>query len=59
MLAKTVTKSIALFLKQFSQDVVRKVENVEVDGSTPKKEVKIADCGVIEVDEPFNVERED
>lgn len=38
---------------------MRKVENVEVDGSTPKKEVKIADCGVIEVDEPFNVERED
>ena len=38
---------------------MRKAENVEVDGSTPKKDVKIADCGIIEVDKPFNVEREE
>ena len=37
---------------------MRKIENVDVDGSTPRKEVKIADCGIIEVDKPFNVEKE-
>ena len=37
---------------------MRKVENVEVDGSTPKKDVKISDCGIIKVDKPFNVEKE-
>lgn len=39
-------------------EVVRKVENVAVNGSTPKKDVEIADCGVIKVHEPFNVEKE-
>lgn len=35
-----------------------KVQDVDVDGSTPKKDVKIADCGVLYVDKPFNVEKE-
>ncbi|XP_068694204.1 peptidyl-prolyl cis-trans isomerase B-like isoform X2 [Montipora capricornis] len=39
-------------------EVVRKVENVAVNGSTPKKDVEITDCGVIKVHEPFNVEKE-
>ena len=37
---------------------MRKIEDVDVDGSTPKKDVIIADCGTIEVDKPFNVEKE-
>lgn len=41
----------------FFQDVVRKVENVDVNGSSPQKDVKIAECGVIKVEEPFNVEK--
>ncbi|XP_074614746.1 peptidyl-prolyl cis-trans isomerase B-like [Acropora palmata] len=39
-------------------DVVRKVENVDVNGSSPQKDVKIAECGIIKVEEPFNVEKE-
>jgi len=39
-------------------DVVRAVENSKVDGSTPKEDIIIADCGVIEVDKPFNIEKE-
>lgn len=41
----------------FFQDVVRKVENVDVNGSSPQKDVKITECGVIKVEEPFNVEK--
>ena len=37
---------------------MRKIEDVDVDGSTPKKDVIIADCGTIEVDKPFNVDKE-
>ncbi|XP_033634765.1 peptidyl-prolyl cis-trans isomerase B-like [Asterias rubens] len=39
-------------------DVVRKIENTEVNNSAPKQEVVIADCGVIEVDKPFAVAKE-
>ena len=38
--------------------MVRKVDGVPVDGSTPKKDVIITESGVIEVDVPFNVEKE-
>ena len=41
------------------KDVVRKLENVDVDGSTPKKDCKIADSGIVHVEEPFNVEKDD
>ena len=41
------------------KDVVRKLENVDVDGSTPKEDCKIADSGIIHVEEPFNVEKDD
>ena len=37
---------------------MKKIEKVDVDGSTPKKEIKIADCGIIKVETPFNVEKE-
>ncbi|XP_033754400.1 peptidyl-prolyl cis-trans isomerase B-like [Pecten maximus] len=40
-------------------DVVRKIENLEVDienRDLPYSEVVISDCGVIEVDTPFDVE---
>ena len=41
-------------------DVVRKIESVHTDGrDKPKDEVKITDCGRIEVDEPFSVEKGD
>ncbi|XP_020625920.1 peptidyl-prolyl cis-trans isomerase B-like [Orbicella faveolata] len=39
-------------------DLVKKIQEVDVDGSTPKKDVKIADCGVLQVDKPFNVDKE-
>ncbi|XP_070542712.1 peptidyl-prolyl cis-trans isomerase 5-like [Ptychodera flava] len=39
-------------------DVVRKIENTPVAGSSPKDECVIADSGVIEVDEPYSVPKE-
>ncbi|KAJ7365825.1 hypothetical protein OS493_002546 [Desmophyllum pertusum] len=39
-------------------DVLRKVESIEVDGHTPKKDVKIADCGTMQLEKPFNVDKE-
>ena len=40
--------------------VVREVENNPTGAQDrPKKEVTIADCGEIEVAEPFSVEKED
>lgn len=32
------------------------MENVDVDGSSPKKDLLIADCGTIEFNPPFNIE---
>jgi len=41
-------------------DVVKKIEmNPTASGDRPVKEVKISDCGVIEVPEPFAVEKAD
>ena len=37
---------------------MRKIENVEVDQSKPKKDCVIEDSGVIPVEEPFNVEKD-
>ena len=42
----------------FSQDVVRKIENVDADQSKPKKDCAIEDSGVIPVEEPFNVDKD-
>ncbi|XP_002735150.1 peptidyl-prolyl cis-trans isomerase 5-like [Saccoglossus kowalevskii] len=39
-------------------DVVRKLENTKVSGSTPEKECIIADAGHEEVAEPFSVDKE-
>ena len=40
------------------QDVVRKIENTPKDsGDRPKTDVVIADCGAIDVETPFAVER--
>jgi len=38
-------------------DVVREIENTEVSGSSPKEEVLIDDCGIIEVKTPFNIDK--
>merc|ERR1712018_116427 len=38
-------------------DVVRKLENVEVNGSTPRETCMIDDSGVLPIDKPFNVEK--
>jgi len=41
-------------------DVVRKIESTKTDSrDKPEKEIKIADSGIIPVDEPFAVARED
>ena len=45
-----------MFFVLLYQDVVRAIEATDVSGSTPKNTVAIKDCGVIPVDEPFNVE---
>ena len=37
------------------QDVVRAMENVEMDGEKPKKDVVIADCGEIAAGQPDGV----
>jgi len=34
------------------------MEKVDVDGSSPKKDLLIADCGTIEVNPPFNIKIE-
>ena len=39
-------------------NVVRKVEDVDVDQSKPKKDCVIEDSGTIPVEEPFNVEKD-
>jgi hypothetical protein len=41
-----------------SQDVVRKIENVDADQSKPKNDCVIEDSGVIPVEEPFNVDKD-
>lgn len=42
------------------QDVVRKIEAVKTNSQDrPEKEVVIADCGTIDVKEPFSVEKTD
>jgi len=38
-------------------DVVKAIEKTDVDGSTPKNEVKIADCGEITDFTPYNIEK--
>ncbi|XP_071965433.1 peptidyl-prolyl cis-trans isomerase 5-like [Antedon mediterranea] len=38
-------------------DIVRKVEDTAVDGSTPKQAVIIADSGIVKIDKLFNVEK--
>lgn len=38
------------------EDVVRKIEGTKVDGSTPVKDVIIADCGTLPT-VPFNIEK--
>lgn len=45
-----------LVIEIFLQDVVEQMENVDVDGSSPKKDLLIADCGTMEVNPPFNIE---
>jgi len=40
-------------------DVVKKIENTAVDGSTPKEEVKIKNCGVKKLDKPYPVKKPD
>lgn len=41
------------------QDVVRKIEGTKTSsGDKPVEAVKIADCGHIVVDEPFNIAKE-
>ncbi|XP_057300485.1 peptidyl-prolyl cis-trans isomerase B-like [Hydractinia symbiolongicarpus] len=39
-------------------DVVRTVENTNVDGSTPKEDVVIADCGELPLERPYNTDKE-
>jgi len=39
-------------------DVVKKVEETEVDGTTPKKDCVIADSGIVPLDEPYNVDKD-
>ncbi|XP_071959674.1 peptidyl-prolyl cis-trans isomerase B-like isoform X2 [Antedon mediterranea] len=39
-------------------DLVKKIENIKTDSSDkPYKDVLVSDCGVLEVDEPFVVEK--
>ena len=40
------------------KDVVRKIEDTKVAGTTPKKDCIIADSGILPLDKPFNVEKE-
>ena len=42
----------------FLQDVVKMVEETEVSGSSPVKDCKIVDSGVVPLSEPFNIEKE-
>jgi len=37
-------------------DVVQRIEDTQVDGSTPKHDVKIVDSGILPMDKPYNVE---
>eukprot|EP00112_Aurelia_sp_Birch-Aquarium-sp1_P013931 Seg298.37 transcript_id=Seg298.37/GoldUCD/mRNA.D3Y31 product="Peptidyl-prolyl cis-trans isomerase B" protein_id=Seg298.37/GoldUCD/D3Y31 len=39
-------------------DIVKKLESTEVDGSTPKQDCVIADCGILPLEKPFNIEKE-
>lgn len=39
------------------QSVVRKLENTKVKGSTPEQECLIADSGIIDVPEPYIVDK--
>eukprot|EP00794_Sanderia_malayensis_P010254 gene10254-11308_t len=39
-------------------DIVKKIEDTEVDGSTPKQDCVIADSGILPLDQPFNIEKE-
>lgn len=48
-----------MFFSLCFQNVVRKIENSKTDArDRPEKDVVIADCGVLTVDEPFAVEKE-
>ena len=49
---------ILYFMLFILQNVVRKVEDVDVDQSKPKKDCVIEDSGTIPVEEPFNVEKD-
>jgi hypothetical protein len=46
------------YVVYISQNVVRKIENVDADQSKPKKDCVIEDSGAIPVEEPFNVEKD-
>lgn len=37
-------------------DVVREIEDTAVDGSTPKKDVVIHDCGILDI-KPYNIDK--
>lgn len=51
------TKLTLIFL---FESVVRKIESTRTGSQDkPVKEVKIADCGVITVDQPFSVDKAD
>lgn len=42
------------------QDIVRKIEKTDTDTrDRPAKDVKIADCGSIPVEKPFQVQKDD
>ena len=42
----------------FLQDVVKTLEDTEVNGSTPKQDCVIADSGILPLEKPFNIEKE-
>ena len=37
---------------------MKKLENTEVNGSTPKQDCVIADSGILPLEKPFNIEKE-
>ena len=49
---------VMLLVHCFLKDVVKKVEETEVDGTTPKKDCVIADSGIVPLDEPYNVDKD-
>ena len=53
-----ITKPEIILVHCYLKDVVKKVEETEVDGTTPKKDCVIADSGIEPLDEPYNVDKD-